>query len=70
MAVGSVINLPSGLVVDNQEGNLTISGTLENFYLSDEISYSVTTNNSGQPAKSYSGIITIVPTEQCIQPGK
>ena len=68
---GSVINLPSGLVVDNQEGNLTISGTLENFYLGDEISYSVTTNNSGcTPAKSYSGIITIVPTEQCIQPGK
>ena len=68
---GSVINLPSGLVVDNQEGNLTISGTLENFNSGDEISYSVTTNNSGcTPAKSYSGIITIVPTEQCIEPGK
>ena len=68
---GSVINLPSGLVVDNQEGNLTISGTLENFNSGDEISYSVTTNNSGcTPAKEYSGIITIVPTEQCIEPGK
>ena len=68
---GSVINLPSGLVVDNQEGNLTISGTLENFNSGDEISYSVTTNNSGcTPAKSYSGIITIVPTEQCVEPGK
>ena len=54
---------PSGLVVSNADGILTISGTPStNITTSSELGYTVTTTNSGcTPAKEYSGTISISP---------
>ena len=54
---------PSGLVVSNADGILTISGTPStNITTSSELGYTVTTTNSGcTPAKEYTGTISISP---------
>jgi hypothetical protein len=54
---------PNGLIVNNADGILTISGKPSaNITSSSEIGYTVETTNSGcTPAKSYSGIINIAP---------
>jgi hypothetical protein len=54
---------PSGLVVSNADGILTISGSPStNITTSSELGYTVTTTNSGcTPAKEYSGTISISP---------
>ena len=54
---------PSGLVVSNADGILTISGTPStNITTSSELSYTVITTNSGcTPAKEYTGTISISP---------
>ena len=54
---------PNGLIVNNADGILTISGKPSaNITSSSEIGYTVETTNSGcTPAKSYSGIISIAP---------
>ena len=59
---------PSGLIMSNNDGMLTISGTpADNITSSTELEYTVTTINSGcTPATSYSGMITIIPKPQLI----
>ena len=54
---------PNGLIINNADGILTISGKPSaNITSSSEIGYTVETTNSGcTPAKSYSGIISIAP---------
>ncbi|MGB1941221.1 MAG: hypothetical protein ACPHOD_01045, partial [Flavobacteriaceae bacterium] len=59
---------PTGLVMSNNAGILTISGTpSDNITSSTELEYTVTTINSGcTPATSYTGVITIIPKPQLI----
>ena len=59
---------PTGLVMSNNAGILTISGTpSDNITSSTELEYTVTTINSGcTPATSYTGVITILPKPQLI----
>jgi hypothetical protein len=59
---------PTGLIINNNAGILTISGTpSDNITSSTELEYTVTTINSGcTPATSYTGVITILPKPQLI----
>ena len=56
-------NTPSGFIVGNTAGILTISGSPSGNFTSDtEFEYTVTTVNSGcTPATSYTGTITVIP---------